>query len=105
MSRRFLDADQNTGIARFFHWDDDKDDFLIETVQDVEPTLEFNKAQFNEFTSSRDKWGDGMTKVASIPLSVYMDLVKRGIAHDDAAMKRWLNDPDNALFRTRPGVV
>ena len=47
-------------------------------------------------------WGD-MTRVASIPLSLYFDLKKKGIADDPVAMKRWLNDPDQRFFRTRPG--
>jgi hypothetical protein len=104
MSRRLFDTNQESGITRFFHWDDDKDDFLIETVQDCEPITEAAKAQFNEVTPTT-RWGDGLHKVATIPLSIYMDLVKKGIAYDDAAMKKWLNDPDNRAFRTRPGVV
>jgi hypothetical protein len=104
MSKRLLSSDPVTGIQRFFHWDDDTDDFLIQTVQDCEPIAEVNKAQFNEF-STTSRWNDGMTKVASIPLSVYFDLQKKGIADDPAAMRRWLNSSDNAVFRTRPGRV
>mgnify|MGYP006213542651 CR=1 FL=1 len=43
--------------------------------------------------------------VASIPIHIYWDLKKRGIADDDEAMKRWLNDSQNRFFRTRPGQV
>ena len=46
-----------------------------------------------------------MSRVASIPLTVYYDLKQKGILDDQAAMKKWLNDPDNELFRTRKGKV
>ena len=32
-------------------------------------------------------------------------LKAEGKLDDDAYMKRWLNDPDNRFFRTRPGQV
>jgi hypothetical protein len=35
----------------------------------------------------------------------YMDLKKKGILDDQVALKRWLNDPENRYFRTRPGQV
>jgi hypothetical protein len=46
-----------------------------------------------------------MSRVASIPLTVYYDLKQKGILDDQTAMKKWLNDPDNELFRTRKGKV
>lgn len=94
----FLDSPE-LGIRRYFHWDDSNNTFLIETEQDVEPILATNRQEFNE---APDRWGE-WTRVASIPLSIYYDLKKKGIADDDAAMKKWLSDPDNRFFRTRPG--
>jgi hypothetical protein len=55
-------------------------------------------------TDKRTKWGD-MSRVASIPLSVYYDLKRRGIADDPVALRKWLNDGDNRVFRTREGTV
>lgn len=89
------------GIKRTFHWDDTNDTFLIQTTQETEEIVEANKAAYNE---APDRWGE-FTRVASIPISVYWDLKKKGIADDDAAMKRWLNDSDNRFFRTRRGEV
>jgi len=96
----FLDSPE-LGIRRYFHWDDSNNTFLIETEQDVGQILDVNKEEFNE---APDRWGE-WSRVASIPISIYYDLKKKGIADDDAAMKRWLNDPDNRFFRTRPGRV
>lgn len=89
------------GLKRTFHWDDTTDDFLIQTEQETTDIIEANKAAYNDAPA---RWGE-WTRVASIPLSIYFDLKKKGIADDDAAMKRWLNDPDNLYFRTRAGNV
>lgn len=100
---RILDADPETGVIELFHYDPDTERVVIETRHDVTDIIEHNKCIANEFTSL-DRWGD-MTRVASIPMSLYMEMKKQGIIDDQAAMKRWLNDPDNRFFRTRPGVV
>jgi hypothetical protein len=44
-----------------------------------------------------------MDRVASIPMGVYMELDAKGIARDEKAFARWLDDPDQRAFRTRPG--
>lgn len=107
MTRRLFDYDPLTGTTQWFHWNDDET-FTIQTEQPVDDLIEANKANFNQFSSGRDHWGEAIghkTRVASIPMNVYQDLKKRGILQDQAALKRWLNDPDNAVFRTRPGNV
>jgi hypothetical protein len=38
-------------------------------------------------------------------VNVYYDLKRRGIIDDPAAFRAWMNDPDNRVFRTRPGRV
>lgn len=102
MSRLF-DHTPETGTTRLFHYDNETDRFGIETIQDVEGIVEENKADLNDCTSL-DRFGE-MRRVASIPLTVYMDLQARGIIDDQAAMKRWLNDPDNRFFRTFRGKI
>lgn len=110
MGRRFFDYDPMTGITEWFHATDDGEGFTIEQTQDVEPLIEANKVAFNSFTSARDSFGDGLTlngksHVASIPAVIHAMLKRQGIIQDPKALKRWLNDPDNAVFRTRPGVI
>jgi hypothetical protein len=89
------------GIKRTFHGSEDGNTFVIQTEQDTTGIVEANKAAYND---APDRWGD-MTRVASIPLSLYFDLKKKGIADDPVAMKRWLNDSENRFFRTRGGNV
>jgi hypothetical protein len=44
-------------------------------------------------------------KVASIPLSVYYELKRQGIADDPKALRKWLNQSENRAFRTREGTL
>lgn len=88
------------GITKYWHVKDNGE-YAVETVQDVTKIAEANKRQSN---SAGGKWGE-MAKVASIPLSVYYDLKRRGIIDDPVAMRKWLNDPDNFAFRTRAGKL
>ena len=101
MSRRLLNDDDFTGIKTHFHYDAEKDEAIIEKEQDISHIIESNKREFN---AAPERWGE-WTKVGSIPLSVYYELERQGITKDQEAMKKWLNDPDNRYFRTRPGTV
>ena len=96
---------ENKAIGQKQYWHDHDDGSVtIETVQTVDNVAEDNKATFNQF-DERANWKGDMHKVASIPMSIFYDLKRKGILDDPAAMKKWLNDPDNRVFRTRPGQV
>jgi len=103
-SSRPFDVDPYTGIHRTFIYDDDTDTFTIQTAVDVKPRLEVNKIETNLY-DERTPWKGDVHHVASIPLSIYFELKEKGIIDDDKAFKKWLNDPDNRAFRTRPGKV
>lgn len=100
MSVLLLDRDRLTGITRWFHPRSDGG-FTVHTEQDVTARLETNREMRND-TPRSARWRD-FERVASIPLTVYFDLKKRGIADDTKALMKWLNDPDNRAFRTREG--
>ena len=105
--KRFFDTNPLTGATEWFHYDPDTDGFVIETVQDVEPLIEVNKALHNDTPL---RWGE-WNLVAQIPSVIVMELAKQGIMSqagailDEARMKRWLNDSDNLAFRARHGRV
>lgn len=101
--RRLLSKNPDTGTSQYFVSDPMTGAFRLETVQNVTPYLEAAKASYNSI-DERAKWGD-MAHVARIPSALYWHLKKKGVADDPAAMKRWLNDPDNRFFRMRPGRV
>ena len=100
--RRLLSRNPMLGTETYFHYHDENDSMTIETVTDVTDIVEGNKRDFN---GSHGGWRGDMHKVASIPLTKYMELLQAGIVHDKKAFKKWLNDPDNRAFRTKPGRV
>lgn len=87
-----------------WHYDADKDEGVIETIFDVNAIGEDNKARYNSF-DERARWNGDMHHVASIPMSLFYQMKAEGKLEDQAYMKRFLNDPDNRVFRTRPGDV
>jgi len=104
--KKLFSHDPLTGTTKFFHYDEsvDEQNFAIQTVQETTPIIDANRAEMND-APTRIGSNEDFVKVASIPLTIYMDLQKKGITKDPKAFKRWLNDPDNRFFRTRPGVV
>lgn len=102
MSKRLFDHDPLLGITKYWHVKDNGE-FAVETVQDTATAFDLNRREFNEQSDGKN-WRD-VNKVASIPLAVYYDLKRKGIADDPAALKRWLNDADNRVFRTRGGTL
>jgi len=101
--KKLFSHDPATGITRYFHFDPLTNEIAFETVQQTTEIVEANRAQFN--ATDRRYGKEEFTKVASIPLALFMELKKKGIANDPAALKKWLNDPDNRAFRTKPGIV
>ena len=98
--KRLFSRDAATGISKYWHVTGEGE-YVIETVQDSTKILEANKRSYNDVSG---KFGNH-AKVASIPLSVYYELKKQGIADDPTALKKWLNQSDNQAFRTRSGTL
>mgnify|MGYP005995709547 CR=1 FL=1 len=98
--KRLFSKDPVTGITKYWHVKGNGE-YVVETQQDVSAITEANKRQYNEASG---KYGE-MNKVASIPISVYYELKRKGIADDPKAFKKWLNDRDNKVFRTRAGTL
>lgn len=112
MERRLFDYNPTFGITRYFLYDEERDLAHIETVQDVEGIIESNLRQRNE-TDKHTRYGDGMHKVATVPMNILEKLMMDGIVvpgkHGDGdnnkRLAAWLNDSDNRVFRTRNGRV
>jgi hypothetical protein len=107
MNRRLLDFDARTGIAEYHIYDSLPDRTIIETVQDVAPILERNRALQNAddrgWTPSRD-----LRRAATIPDIVVLKWRKDygiDVFNRDhwPAVKRLLNDPEWRYLRTAPG--
>ena len=104
MGERLFDTDPLTGLRRFFSYNAADRTFTIRTEQDTTPIENANKAAYNEVRNSAG-WKGDLHRVASIPMSKYFELKRQGVLDDPKRFRRWLNDPDNRYFRTRPGRV
>lgn len=93
-----LDYDELTGTIEKMHVTSDQK-LIFEQTTDVQELGEQNQTLRNEI-SRNEKLPDGMVKVASLPMMVYLDLRKRGILGDKAALRRWLNTEEARPFRT-----
>jgi hypothetical protein len=103
--KRVLDYDSATGITQWYHFDEATGDVGLETQQDVTAVIEGTKGAFNP-VDERAPWKGDVLKVASIPMTIYHELAKiSNNFKDQRVIRKWLNDKDNRVFRTRPGRV
>lgn len=101
MSKHLIDSDPMTRQKQVAHVGHDGS-LGIESKQDVEAIVDRNKLERKNDSGS---WEGHRHKVASIPNVVWWDLKRRGIADNEERLRKWLNDPDNRAFRTKPGKV
>jgi len=101
--KRLFSTDEEQGITRYFHFDDETGQATIQTQQDVTAIIEENKQEYAQ-VDERARWGE-WSRVASIPMSIYFQLKAEGKLDDQEYMKKWLNDSDNQYFRTRSGKI
>ncbi len=101
--KKILDVDKEMNSTQVFHSHEHDDSYTVETRQDVSGIIKHNTAVRNE-TDKHTPYGD-MTRVASIPMSLYQEWVKKGWTKDQNKMKELLNSPDYKYFRTREGKI
>lgn len=86
------------GIQEYQHIDPMRpDDLIIETVQDCAPILEHVK-QLRDGPIGKE-W----KHVAEVPMYFFDKWAKEGSLHDKPRLRRWLDDPANAMFRVWSG--
>ena len=99
--KRILTKDDLTGTTTFFHKDAVTGHIGIQTVQDIEPVLERNKALQNEqFNKKSEMWPVGTVPMVILYQWALEAGVKFGSKEHGEVIKRKLNDPDNRGFRT-----
>lgn len=91
--------------ARKTVWHEQADgSIVVETISNVDELVGENKAMYAG-VDERAGWKGDQHMVARIPLAIYYEMVQSGKINDQAYLKRWLNDPDNKVFRVRPGRI
>jgi hypothetical protein len=93
-----LSHDSLTGTMQKMHFTTDNK-IVLETTAQIDEIAERAKAARNEI-SRTEKLPDGMVRVASLPMLVYLDLKKKGILQDRTALRKWLASEEAAPFRT-----
>jgi len=82
---------------------DNGDSWILKTETPIDSLIADNKAELNASDGAR--WGDGKV-VARLPLNLFFDKLAEPIKQRDKKyIKRFLNDGDNAAFRTFKGNV
>lgn len=103
VKRALIDHNPDTGTFTEFAYDEATDEISLINGQDMTGVIEANKAALAEPRYRKN--GEEFRRVASIPLSVLMELRQSGRAFDQEAMRRWLNDSENRFFRTNSETV
>ena len=93
-----ISYDSLTGTLQKMHFTTDNK-LVLETEYAVDPIAEMAKAE-RDAISRTEKVPDGMVKVASLPMMVYLHLRKRGILGDRTELRKWLASEEAAPFRT-----
>ncbi len=99
---RLFDYDIRTGrsVWKFEHGDGR---VTFRTDYPVDNLVKANKEELNDHAGAR--WGDGRV-AARIPKNIFWDQLAEAVQQDDDKfLSRWLNDSDNAAFRTFGGKV
>ena len=92
--------DRVTGCqSRIIH---EGDSLFVQGSQDTTDIEELNKAEFNMHDERARCAPDG-EHVGRIPLTVMTQLQKAGIWNDDKALLRWLERPENKVWKIHPG--
>ena len=98
MSKTIFDRDEHT-VTTF---EESADRFTITKTQDAQPILDQNARERNEGANNSTSTAMGRM-VASIPLVVWQNWMKETngeIQRDPAVLAAYLNNPDNAYFKT-----
>ena len=93
-----ISYDSMTGTLQKMHLTTDNK-LVLETTYEIDPIAEMAKEERNS-VSRTEKLPDGMVKVASLPMMVYLDLRKKGILGDKTALRKWLASEEAVPFRT-----
>lgn len=102
--RRLLEHDPVLRRTEYYWYNDDENRIGLQTVTDVGAITETNRALYAQ-TDERAPFGNkrDFHLIGQIPLSIAFDVLKKtSNGKDKKAVARWVNDPDNRAFLTRP---
>jgi hypothetical protein len=92
-----LGTDSFTGTTTKMHI---KHDGVMHFEDSVEIDAIAEQARQERNSVSKTSKSGEMVKVASLPMMVYLDLVKRGIIRDKTEMRKWLASDEALPYKT-----
>jgi hypothetical protein len=98
-----LKADPIRRRQTTFHFNEGDESFALVSKQDIQPVLERNHEMRRHFSSAMDPHGEWGSYVGSIPVVIWEELERQGIAQDDKALLKWLQQPENRDLKIHPG--
>jgi|SRR5580765_7225173 len=104
MGKRCFGMDPLTGTMHFMDYDELTDTYTLIDEADVTALLENNQRLYND---APRRWGEGAVHTSLHPV-MREKLKHQGIIRPDGdpePYRRFVNDPDNRKWRTRPGKV
>jgi hypothetical protein len=100
--RRLLEYDPVLKRQTWFEFDEHEMKQRLVETWDVRPIIEDNKRKYAA-TDERAGWKGDMHRIASVPLPVAHEWMKKtNNGKDQKAVAKLLCDPDNRYFLTRP---
>lgn len=102
MSKLTIPYQRGHQLRNIIHADTNNPDvFTMQTTQDVTSIIDFCREKQADTQLTRD---DGLRHVAEVPITIYEQAVREGWDTPEG-WRRWMNNPDNACFRTWKGRV
>lgn len=100
---RLLSRDEFTGLEQWFKSNDDATKIEIITKPIDDSLFAANHRDLQQH-DEHARFGE-MRLVARLPVNVYTELYQRGITQSKTAIRKWLNNSDNRVFRVFPRRV
>lgn len=102
------DYDPLTGITEEFYHNSEEGTITIRRLQDVESQLSENKEMFNNHNRASYSDSKGQHLVARIPIVIVEKWKEQGFdwyKSTDKERRAWLDKPENAFLKVRPGKL
>ena len=88
-----------SGVQTAVHTEDGDGTFHVTKKQDVQPTLDYTKYLREQPVDRKNE----VRHIAEIPPVVAAKLIRDGIMGDSKAILKWLDKPENKVFKTVEG--
>ena len=88
-----------SGVETAVHTEDGDGTFHVTKKQDVQPTLDYTKYLREQPVDRKNE----VRHVAEIPPVLAAKLIRDGIMGDSQAILKWLDKPENKVFKTVEG--